>query len=270
MKLLTVFSLLVSSFLWAQEDTMQWKLEFTYPISPSATWYVLSSNKIIVAEKDQLQQLDTNGVVLFQQSIKNSGTISQIDGSNKLKTLLFSTEQQLVNFVDNTLTKQQASIDLSTYNLSYVSLVCASMQNDRFWTFDQDNSTIMLITSIQQQNQRIENVGGLLGITKPISMQEQDNKLYLLDEKKGLFVFDNFGTFVQLWDIKNAISVDVEAEYAYFVVNNELLILDFKSDQRTRISMPIEAVLEIQKTKEAFYFRTKTGLWKYKVEFLQK
>jgi len=270
MKLLTVFSLLVSSFLWAQEDTMQWKLEFTYPISPSATWYVLSSNKIIVAEKDQVQQLDTNGVVLFQQSIKNSGTISQIDGSNKLKTLLFSTEQQLVNFVDNTLTTQQASIDLSTYNLSYVSLVCASMQNDRFWVFDQDNSTIMLIASKQEQNQRVENLAGLLGITKPISMQEQDNKLYLLDEKKGLFVFDSFGTFIQLWDIHNALSVDVHAEYAYFIQNNELHVLDFKTDKRTRFPLPISETIEVQKTNEAFYFRTKTGILKYKIEFLQK
>lgn len=270
MKLLAVFSLFVSSFLWAQEDTMHWKLEYSYPISTSATWYVLSSNKIIVAEKDQVQQLDTNGTVLFQQSIKNSGTISQIDASNKLKTLLFSAEQQLVSFVDNTLTKQQASIDLSYYDLSYVSLVSASLQNDRFWVFDQDNSTIMLLASKQEQNQRIENLAGLLGITKPISLQEQDNKLYFLDGKKGLFVFDSFGTFVQLWDVKQATAVDVQANFAYFIVENELVILDLNSDKRTHFSLPTNEVLEIQKTNEAFYFRTKAGVLKYKVEILEK
>jgi hypothetical protein len=149
-------------------------------------------------------------------------------------------------------------------------LVSASVQNDRFWVYDQDNSTLMLISSRTEQNQRIENVAGLLGISKPISLQEDDNKLYLLDENRGLFVFDNFGTFVQFWEVKQARSVDIQGNMAYFIAENQLVLLDMRTDKETRIPLPEKEILEVQKTNEAFYFRTKNAILKYKIEILQK
>jgi hypothetical protein len=267
---LNILILIFSFHSQAQNDSLRWDEKWNYSISKDAVWRVNSLGNLIIGHKAELRKIDSLGNLNYTQSSKNLGTLSKIDPRNTMKTLLFSSDQQIIGFIDNTLTKQQNVVDLSEYDFSYVSLVCASNLSDRFWVFDQDNSKIALVTTQKSQNQRIENLSGLLGIYNLIDMFEHDNKLYLVDSKKGLFLFDNFGTFVRYWDFENLISVDIQGDYAFLLKKEGLFVLNFLNDQVTQINLPLSGVFQFQKVGEFFYFQTEKGIFKYKFEIIEK
>jgi hypothetical protein len=66
------------------------------------------------------------------------------------------------------------------------------MQFDRIWVFDQDNSKLILFNSEGKRTLETENLYGMIGLKEPIQMLERFGNLYLVDEGRGVYIFEMF------------------------------------------------------------------------------
>jgi hypothetical protein len=120
-----------------------------------------------------------------------------LDLSNPMKIMCFFLEQQLITFLDNTLTPYQQTARLTDLDVSYGSLVCYATQSDRFWVYDLDNSKLIQFLDDGKKHLETSNLAGILAITDPIQLLERNGVVHLVDLHKGVFLFDMFGTFIE-------------------------------------------------------------------------
>ncbi len=267
MKSLLLMCILFPLFSHSQ-DSIVWKLEWKLVIE-NAIWEVDSFGNLIINEGDKLQKYDSIGRQTFSQSNKNWGKFTSIDASNPMKILLFSENQQLISYVDNTLSGQQDLIDLNQLDFSYVTLVATSGQPDKLWVFDSDNSKIALISRNVIQQQRIENIRGLLGCKDVKQLVEKDNNLYLIDAQQGILKFDIYGTFIAKWKVKGLDFVHFENEYAYYVVGDALKVMSLETDKTHSYILPVNEVVKIKKGANSMYLETENEILKYSIQILK-
>ena len=267
MKSLLLLCILFPFFVSSQ-DSIVWKLDWKLNVE-NPVWDIDSFGNLILSYKDKLEKYDSVGHQTFSQSNKHWGQLSSIDASNPMKVLLFSENQQLISYVDNTLSKQQDFIDLNNHELSYVTLVATSGQPDKFWVFDQDNSKIALIARNVLQQQRIENIRGLLGCQDVKQLIEKDNNLYLIDEQQGILKFDVYGTFVAKWEVKGINFIHIENELVYFAQSNALLVMELETEKIHVYNFPIPGVLKIKKDSNSLYLETSSEILKYSIQILK-
>lgn len=268
MKFTVLILLFAPIFCWSQ-DSINWIFNWELKELTSPIWNVDAFGNIVLAEKDNIRKLDSTGRQLFIQSSKNLGVISSIDPSNPMKTLVFSEQQQIVSYIDNTLSKQQEMIELSDFELSYVTQIATSAQPDKFWIYDQDNSKIVLIAKNKLQSQRIENIQGLLGCKDIVQLFEHEKYLYLIDKQKGIFQFDLYGTLTNRWEIKGINWLQIEGNYAYFLANGQLRVFHLLDMTTTEIKIPKNNYQKFKKLGNTFVFSTFNTLEKYSIEIVK-
>jgi hypothetical protein len=262
------FILILFPLISVSQDSIVWNFKWETEILQNPVWNIDSFENLIVSEKDNLKKYDSLGVKKFTQSNKLFGTISLIDPSNLMKILLFSEQQQLISYIDNTLSQQQENIDLSNFDLSYVTLVSTSGQADKFWVYDQDNSKILFIAKNTLQRQKIENLVGLLGCQDIIQLFEQNNYLYLIDKKKGIYQFDIYGSLTDYWENTGIIWTVIEGDNAFLLKNKNLQVLNLKNHTLENFNLPKEDIQQFRKWRNDFYFGSKNQIQKYSLEFL--
>ncbi|MFT5582120.1 MAG: DNA-binding beta-propeller fold protein YncE [Psychromonas sp.] len=159
--------------------------------------YDIIGNLYVAGEKS-LKKYDTNGVVLYYQSIKSIGGVSSIIPINSMSILLFSEEQQTVTTFDNTLTVLQ-TLELGQLGFGYVTMIAASSQMNKLWVYDQLNSKLVLIDRANtKQSQEISNLRGLVNSVELIEMVEKDNYLFITDLSKNVYQFDKYGSLIKV------------------------------------------------------------------------
>lgn len=159
--------------------------------------YDIIGNLYVAGEKS-LKKYDTNGVVLYYQSIKSIGEVSSIIPINSMSILLFSEEQQTVTTFDNTLTVLQ-TLELGQLGFGYVTMIAASSQMNKLWVYDQLNSKLVLIDRANtKQSQEISNLRGLVNSVELIEMVEKDNYLFITDLSKNVYQFDKYGSLIKV------------------------------------------------------------------------
>ena len=267
MKIILLLCLMFPILLSAQ-DSIVWNLDWKIDVK-NAIWNVDTFGNLIVSDGDKMQKFDSLGNQTFSQSNKTWGNISCIDASNPMKVLIFSEDQQLISYVDNTLSKQQELIELNDHNLSYVTLVTTSGQPDKFWVYDQDNSKIVLIARNVIQQQRIENIRGLLGCENVKQIIEKDNNLYLIDGEQGILKFDLYGTFISKWEMKGVNFVHIENDFAYFIRENKLQVMELETDKINTYDLPLDGVLRIKKESNSMYIETPSQILKYSIQIFK-
>jgi len=206
--------------------------------------------------KDVVYKMDTTGNLMFQQSVKAFGEITDMDLINPMKYLVFFREQQLIGFFDNTFTPYQQKTRLSDLDISYATLVCYSLQFDRFWVFDQDNSKLILFNSEGKRTLETDNLNGLIGLKNPVQMLERLGKLYVVDEFQGVYVFDMFGSLIDFARIDGVEWIDVDENNLFYILKNEFRIFNLKSRMQFTIPLNISALNRFQMVKEKLYLQT--------------
>jgi hypothetical protein len=203
--------------------------------------------------KDAVYKMDTTGNLMFQQSVKAFGDITDMDLINPMKYLVFFREQQSIGFFDNTFTPYQQKTSLTDLGISYATLVCYSMQFDRFWVYDQDNSTLVLFNSDGKRSREIENLNGLIGLQEPVQMLERFGNLYVVDENRGVYIFDMFGALINFIDVPNIKWIDVDANNFFYIDQAQLCGYNFRT--KSKFCTPISGIPspKFQFVKQRFY-----------------
>lgn len=250
--LLIVFTFLKSGntqveFTWKQ----LWKKEVK-----NSTIAIDQYLHLYYTDNQTIYKVDSTGKQIFSQSSKNWSSISAIDARNPMKVLLFSEDQQLIEYLDNTLTKQQESVDLNQEGFSMVDKVVSSAQPNKVWLFDSDNSKIVLFSKLYKQQQQIDNIFGLLSISAIDQLLEHNNQLFILDETRGVFVLDMYGTLLHYYDLKNVQYIAAENEYLYYLQQGKLFFYHLRTKEKGEIQLPISPVISFQKIGARMYLQT--------------
>jgi hypothetical protein len=246
----------------AQEE-FQWKLVRTHVCGEVDAWDVDPMGKVIYARKDVIIKLDSSFAVLFRQSTKGTGNISEIDARHALKTLVFSEDQQSISFLDNTLTQTKNSKDLSVIGASYVTKVSYSAQSTRYWVFDGDNSKLFLIDETRNIPNVIENLSGLLGEINVELLMEVENMLVIFDSSKGIYLFDYYGSLIDFVALENASNVNYYKGELYYIVNNRLVNHDLRSRKMISVELPETDIRGFRILGDEVYIRTTDEIRKY-------
>lgn len=246
-------------------QTLTWKLERTYANENIEAWDITPLEELILSEQGTLHKLDTNFKLAFTQSRKGFGAITKIDARHSLKTLIFSENQQIIGFLDNTLSFQDGKIDLSQLNIGYGTHVCYSDQTSRFWVFDEQNARLVRFEGVKSSVARSE-ISNLRSITyndMPTSLVERQNQLFLFYEGSGVFVFDYYGSLLRKYTHKEALRIYPTENYLYILKKSTIVRLNRKTDKEESIALPKDGIEDLRVFGNNVYFKDKKGVSKY-------
>jgi len=245
---------------WSQT---KWTLMHSYVNDDIIAWDVDPMGKVIVSKSDGLIKLDTSFSLQFSQSNKRFGEISKIDARHSLKSLVFSKDQQLVGFIDNTLTFQEGIKELSEEDIAYATDVCYSGQTNRYWVYDADNSKLVLFDNSVGNKIEINNLAAITGGDEPTSFFESHNQLILFYKGIGTYIFDYYGSLIRFIDDKKMEAVHTSEEYLYFTEEGQMIRLNLKSMNRINIDLPTTDITEFRIFENFVFFKTSRGIKKY-------
>ena len=186
--------------LQAQSDSIsyEWNKKMSYKIGEGEVWSIDGLENFYVSQNSLINKYDSVGVLKFSQSIKSLGRMTQIVPVNTMKLVHFSEEQQTLCYFDNTLSSMSDCIELSDKGIVNAVLVSASNQPNKIWVLDNLNSKLVLLAlDNQSQPQEILNLRGVLDIEKISQIVEKNSRLFLLDQEKGAYVFDLYGSLIE-------------------------------------------------------------------------
>ncbi|MFN5982884.1 MAG: hypothetical protein ACK476_16640 [Fluviicola sp.] len=199
---------------FAQDLSFQWGI----PCDSLSIWSVDNLNNLIVQENGTLSKYSSKGQKTYEQSIKQTGDFSSIDGGNGLKIGGFSTEQQQICFFDNTLTLQNECVDLSDFEITTATAFCMSEQTDKFWVYDEMKSELSLMTLRTNQQQKLDNIRNLSTLKEVVRITEFNNQLFLFD-RNHILVLDIFGSFLKDLeiDLTGILDFQISDEFIYLL-----------------------------------------------------
>lgn len=169
----------------------------------------------VISEQNELIRYDANLKKEFAYSNDRLGAISSLDVNNPLKLLLFYENYQTIIVLDNLLG------EVSRYNLfdlGYNDINAVGISNDNnVWIYDPidyklkkiDSTGKLISESITLYNEGLEYI-------RPDYLVEKGNKVFLYDEGKGFYLFDNLGQYLH--------HVDLQDNSSYQVINQNNIL----------------------------------------------
>lgn len=254
MRAYLILVLLVLGSSWTHA---QWTFKDTLKLPNGSIWEADLIGNVYIAKADLIEKIDTAGRKQFSQSIKSLGNISQIQPINTMKILLFSAEQQSFTLIDNTLSTANSSYDLNDFNFGYVPFVAISAQPNKLWVYDQLNSKLVFLDYARSgQRQEIENLRGLLGAAELTWMKESGNKLFVLDSKNVLYVFDLYGSLLRSVPLKERKLETIQEGKTYVSDDKGFYVLDQQNENYLKVALPVSTFSKIA--------------WRHKILFVQQ
>lgn len=182
--------------------------------------YANTTNDIFLLQKGMLERYNADGS-FFQ----NYGSIyinenTEIISINGFKTILFSPDFGKIIQLDNRL-RELDIIDI--YNLGTYIITCVgvSYDNNFLWIWD---AATQQIVKLDKDHQAIFHSNTLSLWTgtqiNPIQIVESGIYLYLLDNKNGIYIFDNQGNYIKQIPITNISSIEIiDGQLIYYKEN---------------------------------------------------
>ena len=167
----------------------------------------------------------------FIYSNLNYGDINKIDVTNPLKTLVFHKDQNVLEFLDNTLSNEQnTNIPLTDIGLYNVQNFCYSKINNGIWFYDKSLFQLIKINTQFQPILQTGNLIELLNLENKDSLiikqlTEYEDKLYV-STTKNTFVFDMYGAYLTTLFLPYKGQLTIENNKIYSYNNRTIYIYD--------------------------------------------
>lgn len=161
-------------------------------------------NIYIVYEDNSLVQYNEHGDSLTHFRNIQNGVLAHIDTRNPLKLLLFYPDFSKIIILDRMLSLKN-EVDLRPLNIYRVGAAGLAMDGN-IWVYDLNNVQLLKIDdNLNIINKSDDLRSAIQSFPEPVSLEEQDRKVYLLDTAKGIYVFDQFANFlnnIELFHVK--------------------------------------------------------------------
>ncbi len=264
---IVVFFLSLVQYTYSQKVT-HWVEKGSFAIDSVDIWSADVLGNTYITKKEVIHKYDSIGKLKFSQSQKSIGRLSSLEPINTMKLVVFSEEQQIFCFLDNTLTPYESCVDLIDFDITNATKVAVSSQPDKYWVYDQLNSRLHLLSLAEtDQAQEVENLRGLLNSISITFIVEQNNLLYLVDPVQGIYVLDMYGSLVNTIKRSNVKGLYADTENLYLLENDKISIINLNTNEEHKVDCPVSSILEFRKSGSIFYFRTTTQIKKYMLLF---
>lgn len=266
-----IWVLLIAGNVLAQEKSnYNWNSLSQINVPKEAVWAVDGLEQIYMADSKEVKKYASDGRLMFSQSIKALGKISQIEPINTMKLLLFSDQQQNLCYFDNTLSRMEKCVELSDRDVFNAHLVARSSQPDKFWVLDELNSSLRLLSIHKNgQEQEIKNLRGILNLDQITQMIERGNRLFLLVPEKGVYIFDLYGSLIDYFEIKDAQCIDADEEHLFVLSKDVIVIHPLNLDGNLEIELPVENISTFKIQNKKFFFRTESIVHKFALQIVK-
>lgn len=268
-KSLLIISVLIALSGVAQDSkSYSWLCKDSISIPENAVWTVDVLHNFYSSASGIINKIDSSGSLKFSQSIKSIGDMSDLLVINSMKLVFFSEQQQVLCYLDNTLSRNEDCIDLGDKEIVSATKVAKSDRPDRIWIFDDINSRLLLIPT-ESETQKpfvVDNIRGIIGDGEILQMHESMGRFYIAMKGKGLFVFDLYGSlldFVALPDIRCLCGDNMAV---YVVLEDSMLLITHQTAEKLKIDLPVKSITEIHRTGELFYVKVGQIVYKYSLK----
>lgn len=261
MKLTVVYSILLCFFLAFSASAQQASLKKLYTIEGKFDFFTTDNmGNVYTVRKDAMIRYYKQTEPEFKYSNKRLGSITWVDFNFSLKPILFYADQSVVVMLDNTLSEQGSPINLKSYEMDQVTLICSSV-NNHFWLYDTRN--LELIRADRRMN-KVFNSGNLAQVTmqhiEPNFILEWENYLYVNNPETGILVFDIFGTYYKTIPITGLSEFQVIGNELVYFEDKTLYRFNLKTMQERSFELPVENPLQVRIRKDNIYALTEKGV----------
>lgn len=268
-KLLFILSLMITLQVSAQsEKNYSWQCKDSIKIPENAVWTVDVLQNFYSSASGIINKIDSAGTLKFSQSIKSIGDMSDLLVINSMKLVFFSEQQQVLCYLDNTLSRNEDCMDLGSREIVSATKVARSDRPDRLWIFDDVNSRLLLIPT-ESETQKpfvVDNVRGIIGEGEILQMHESMGRLYIAMKEKGLYVFDLYGSLLDFISLPEIQCLSADNKAVYVVLADSMLILPNQTGEKLNIELPQKSISEIHRTGELFYVKVGQIVYKYSLK----
>jgi hypothetical protein len=234
-----VFIALLSLFSFAQRQSQDsFLLLKTYKGNIADVAMDNLDNLYIISSTGQIKKINAAGdsVGIYNQ-VRNFGKLSALDVSNPLKPLLFYKDFSTIVILDRFLTNQSI-LDLRKLSILNPSAIGNSYDNN-IWVYDEYDNKLKKID--QQGNKLWETADFRTAFEQSFSPQKilNDNGLvYLADTAKGVFVFDNYGSFKKGIPVKNWKAITIANNNIISSANGLITLFNSSTQLQTQKKNP--------------------------------
>ncbi|MEO6037319.1 MAG: hypothetical protein ABIQ93_02830 [Saprospiraceae bacterium] len=195
------------------------------------------SNLYVLTADNALEKYDGEGRRLARYSNNRLGPASGIDVTNPLKLLLWYADFRTAVFLDRSLT-ELGTLSLDAAGFSVVRSVSMSFDGN-VWVYDEALFTL----------KKISPEGLVLFETPPLNqltatppsadaLREIGNQVYLADQRQGIFVFDQYASWITTWPELPGNDFYVVDDRRYYLSGQVLRIRNARSLAETTILLP--------------------------------
>ena len=213
------------------------QLLYSIPIEGASMAIDNLQNLYVGTQQGQVLQFDKFGHKKFEYNNNRLGTIGKIDVRNPLTILVYYPDFAVITLLDRTLSEIK---QINLWDLDILEPKGIALANDNnIWIFD---VVTAILKKTNQEGQTLFQSRNLNQLTQeslnPSFLQELDNLIYLSDEEKGIFIFDNFGQLVTSIPHKGIQQFQVFNEQLVFLENQTLFVLNLNDGNSKNILLP--------------------------------
>jgi hypothetical protein len=190
-------------------------------IDETGQLYALTPNNELIKYSNQFDSV-TNYINI------SNGIVGTIDATNPLRILIYYPQYSKCIFLDRMLAPQK---ELDLRQLKQVNSGSMAMSQDgNLWLYDLFNLSIakydFSLNIIAQGNDLRQQLND---IPKPCYMVEKNRKVYLVDSTQGVFIFDQFGTFLNQLQFIGLKSLQIENDQIIYLKEGQIHIYNLKN-----------------------------------------
>lgn len=183
-----------------------------------------------------------DGTLLYTYNENLLGHISSIDVDNPLKIMLFYRDAGFIVFLNDKLSPIGDKVDLFSKGLTTISLATYSTKNE-LYLFDESNTELVILDFYFREKERVHyDFQEFL----PTLLKDVNEKMIVMhDPRRGVFFFDNFGTFDKNITITSELPVQIVKDNILYVKDNQLSRYNFQRLEQQQLCDIPEEVIQV-------------------------
>lgn len=233
--LLTFIILISVQGISAQTLTKTASINLTTP--PQTVSIDRQGHFYVASQRGDIDKYDKAGNLLYHFSPSKNGNVTLIEAWQGLRVFCYYQDFQQYLFLDRFLNSSELYRLPSQVN-SFSLLVTLS-GDDNLWLIDAQNLSLKKIDL--PTNEMI--IDTPLNLNVPSSeyhfshMREYQNRLFISDPGQGVLVFDRFGNFTELMELKGINYFSFLQNELYYLKGNKVMFVDVYNQNKKEIEL---------------------------------
>ncbi|MES2479044.1 MAG: hypothetical protein V4561_08150 [Bacteroidota bacterium] len=194
-------------------------------------------NAYVVHNDNAFIKFNENGDSIANYISIANGEIATVDVTNPLRVMLYYSKFAKMVLLDRMLAPKN-ELNLRKLNLLNSNVIATSAEGN-LWVYDQFNATLNkldmeLKVMIQGNDLRQQ----LSELPKSTYLIERDRKVYMTDSAQGIFIFDQYGTYLNTLSIFGVKKLQVVGNQIIYQKGDMLYSYDIKRLNETSMAIP--------------------------------